>query len=191
MIIGIIITIFALAILTGLLWMYIYNGLVARRNRVDQCLSGIDVCVKQRNDMLPNLVAAAMAYMGHEHDTLTRITALRERNGRETADEALRSGSEMSALLSRLSVDVENYPELKADTHFLRLQEEISDMERELQAVRRTYNAAVTAYNNAIEMFPSNIVAAAAHHTRRPLVEVPREELGTVSVAELIKQSTR
>ena len=163
------------------------NNLIAKRNRVKQCQSGICVVLKQRNDLLPNLVASVKAYMGHENEILIRITDLRSRTSSASEGEQIRSGSEISALLGRLNVAVENYPDLKANVQFLHLQSQIEEMENELQAIRRTYNAAVTDYNNAIEMFPSSIIASWRHHVQQELIEIPESEKQNVYVAELFK----
>lgn len=163
------------------------NSLIARRNRVRQCRSGICVVLKQRNDLIPNLVASVKAYMGHESELLTRIADLRSRAASASENEQIREGSEISALLGRLRVAVENYPELKANAQFLLLQGRIAEMENELQAIRRTYNAAVTDYNNAIEMFPSSIIASLGRHTQEALIEIPDSEKQAASVAELFR----
>lgn len=179
-----------LAIALVLVFWYIWtsNNLIAKRNRVKQCRSGICVALKQRNDMLPNLVAAVKSYMGHENATLTRIAELRSRTSSSSPEnEQIRNGNELSSLLSRLQVSVEDYPELKADTQFSRLQMNIEDMELQLQAIRRTYNAAVTDYNNAIEMFPSSIVASQQNHHQEELIDIPVSEQQTVNIAELLK----
>ena len=186
---GIIMTICLIGLLLLLaLWgIATNNSLIAKRNRVKQCQSGICVVLKQRNDLLPNLVASVKAYMGHENEILIRITDLRSRTSLASEGEQIRSGSEISALLGRLNVAVENYPDLKANVQFLHLQSQIEEMENELQAIRRTYNAAVTDYNNAIEMFPSSIIASWRHHVQQELIEIPESEKQNVHVAELFK----
>lgn len=186
---GIIMTICLIGLLLLLaLWgIATNNSLIAKRNRVKQCQSGICVVLKQRNDLLPNLVASVKAYMGHENEILIRITDLRSRTSSASEGEQIRSGSEISALLGRLNVAVENYPDLKANVQFLHLQSQIEEMENELQAIRRTYNAAVTDYNNAIEMFPSSIIASWRHHVQQELIEIPESEKQNVHVAELFK----
>ncbi len=163
------------------------NNLIAKRNSVKQCRSGICVALKQRNDLIPNLVASVKAYMVHEEHLLTTITQLRTRTVAAPEDEQIRDGGELSTLLGRLNVAVENYPELKANTQFLHLQGQIEEVENELQAIRRTYNAAVTDYNNAIEMFPSSLIASWGHHTQEELIEIPESEKQPVSVAELFR----
>ena len=164
MIIAVICIIVVLLII--ILWaVFTNNSLIAKKNRVKQCRSGICVVLKQRNNLIPNLVASVKAYMGHENEILTRI-----------AD-----------LLSRLNVAVEDYPELKATQQFLHLQVQIEDMENELQAIRRTYNAAATDYNNYIEMFPSSIIASWRKHEQQELIEFPESEIKEVKVGELFK----
>ena len=182
-----IIIIAVIAVLLGIWAIITNNNLIARRNRVKQCRSGICVVLKQRNDLLPNLVASVKAYMGHENEILTRITDLRSRATSAAETEQIREGGEISSLLNRLNVAVENYPELKANMQFLHLQGQIEDMENELQAIRRTYNAAVTDYNNAIEMFPSSIIASWRHHSQQELIEIPENEKKTTSVADLFR----
>ena len=163
------------------------NSLIAKKNRVKQCRSGICVVLKQRNNLIPNLVASVKAYMGHENEILTRIADLRSRASNATESEQIKSGTEMSSLLSRLNVAVEDYPELKANQQFLHLQVQIEDMENELQAIRRTYNAAATDYNNYIEMFPSSIIASWRKHEQQELIEFPESEIKEVKVGELFK----
>lgn len=163
------------------------NSLIAKKNRVKQCSSGICVVLKQRNDLLPNLVASVKAYMGHENEILTSIADLRSRTLTATESEQIKNGTVMSSLLSRLNVAVENYPDLKANQQFLHLQVQIEDMENQLQAIRRTYNAVTTDYNNYIEMFPSSIIASWRKHEQQELVEFPESEIKEVKVGELFK----
>lgn len=181
----------ALAVVVLFVLWYIVTGnnLIARRNRMEQCRSSICVLLKQRNDMLPNLVAAAKAYMGHENQTLTRITELRAK-AVDAADEQqqIAAGNAVSSLLPQLQIAVENYPELKADKQFVSLHYSIEEMEQQLQAIRRTYNAAVTDYNNGIQMFPSSWVAARKGFVAGQLIEIPEAEKQNVNVGELFKQ---
>lgn len=175
-----------MAVLLVLWYVWTANNLVAKRNRVKQCRSSICVVLKQRNDLLPNLVAAVKSYMGHESEVLVRIAELRSRMSVAASEgEQIKAGGELSSLLARLNVSVEDYPVLKADGQFHRLQANIEEMELQLQAVRRTYNAAVTDYNNAIEMFPSSVVARRQHHRQEELIEIAEEERRNVDVAAL------
>lgn len=179
-------TVAGMAVLLVLWYVWTANNLVAKRNRVKQCRSSICVVLKQRNDLLPNLVAAVKSYMGHESEVLVRIAELRSRMSTAASEgEQIKVGGELSSLLARLNVSIEDYPELKADGQFHRLQANIEEMELQLQAVRRTYNAAVTDYNNAIEMFPSSVVARRQHHRQEELIEIAEEERRNVDVAAL------
>jgi len=180
--------IMALLLITILLWaVFTSNNLIAKRNRVRQCRSGICVALKQRNDMIPNLVAAVKAYMGHENEVLIRIAELRSKVATASESEQIKGGTEISSLLARLQVAVEGYPELKANEQFMHLQGQIEEMENELQAIRRTYNAAVTDYNNSIEMFPSSVIASWRRHEMQELVEFPENEMKDVRVGDLFK----
>ncbi len=171
-----------------ILWaVFTNNSLIAKRNRVKQCRSGICVALKQRNDLIPNLVASVKAYMGHENEILTRIAELRFKVSVASEREQIKGGTEISSLLARLQVAVEDYPELKANEQFMHLQFQIQEMENELQAIRRTYNASVTDYNNYIEMFPSSIIASWRRHEQQELVEFPENEIKEVKVGELFK----
>ena len=178
----------ALIILLVLWYIWTANNLIAKRNRVKQCRSGICVALKQRNDMIPNLVAAVKSYMGHENETLTRIAELRSRTFQPSQEsEQIKTGNELSSLIFKLQLSVEDYPELKASEQFTRLQRSIEDMELQLQAIRRTYNAAVTDYNNSIEMFPSSIVAGRQNHHQEELIDIPEQEQRNVDVSALLK----
>ena len=179
----------AVLLIAIVVWaVYTSNSLVYKRNRIRQCRSSISIVIKQRNDLIPNLVSAVKAYMGHENELLSRIAALRARARRASESENIERGAELSALLSRLNIAVESYPELKADTQFLSLQHQISDMDRELQAVRRTCNAAITDYNNAVEMFPSSVVAACGHHLPEQLIEIPESETGDLRITAWLER---
>ena len=180
-----------IAVIVLLVCWYIWtaNNLIAKRNRVKQCRSGICVVLKQRNDLIPNLVAAVKSYMGHENEILTRITELRSHAFQPSQEvEQIKNGNELSGLLTRLQLSVEDYPELKANQQFNRLMANVEDMELQLQAIRRTYNAAVTDYNNSIEMFPSSIVAHQQNHHTEELIDIPEYEKQNVDVSKLFKQ---
>lgn len=175
-------------VLIVLWYIWAVNNLIAKRNRVKQCRSSICVVLKQRNDLIPNLVAAVKAYMGHENETLIRITELRSQTFQPSQEsEQIKSGNELTTLLSKLQLSVESYPDLKANDQFCSLQRSIEEMELQLQAIRRTYNAVVTDYNNFIEMFPSSIVARQQNHHQEELIDIPEQEKRNVNVAELFK----
>jgi len=178
----------AIVFIIALWFIVTYNKFVAKNNRVKQTESSISVMLKQRNDMIPNLVAAVQTYMGHENATLVKIAELRaqmQQSGNE--QQQMQLGTEMSKALANIKVAVENYPELKADQHFTRLMNGIEEMEYQLQAARRTFNAAAVDFNNYVEMFPSNIVASMKNHKLYELITIPEAEMVNVDVKNLFK----
>jgi len=137
-----------------------YNLFVKLRNNRENAFADIDVQLKQRHDLIPQLVSTVKGYASHEKETLENV--INARNGAVNAqsiDEKIVAENALSSALAGLKVTVERYPDLKANTNFLHLQEEISDIENKLAAVRRYFNSATKELNTAIEMFPGNIVA--------------------------------
>jgi LemA protein len=143
-----------------LLAVSLYNRLVRLRNNRENAFADIDVQLRQRLDLIPQLVEAVKAYMKHESTVLTDITNARA-NAIEAKgiDEKIAADSRLSSALQGLRVAVEAYPDLKASTNFIQLQEEIADIENKLAAARRFFNSATRELNNAVEVFPSNIIA--------------------------------
>jgi len=174
-------------LLLGLFWFVITgNKFIAKNNRVKQTESSICVMLKQRNDMIPNLVAAVKTYVGHENSTLVKIAELRSQVQQAGSEkEQMELGAQLSQTLSRLKISVESYPELKADKQFLRLEESIEDMEDQLQAIRRTFNAAAVDFNNYLQMFPSSIVGGMKHYSCYDLITIPESETKNVDVKAL------
>ena len=140
----------------------IYNGLVARRQRTSEAWSGIDVQLKRRANLIPNLVETVKGYAGHEKQTLAEVTEMRTRvrdaEGAGVAERA-QAESAMSGALMRLFAVAEAYPELRANENFIQLQGELSALEEQIQMARRYYNGAVRDLNTMVESFPSNLVA--------------------------------
>jgi len=154
-VIGIVALLIALFVLT-------FNGLVRLRNQVRNAWAQIDVQLKRRHDLIPNLVETVKGYMKHERETLESVT-----NARNLAQQAIGKGvgaqskaeADLSGALSRLLAVVENYPDLKANQNFLALQEELTSTENKISFSRQFYNDSVLGYNNKTQMFPSNMVA--------------------------------
>jgi len=144
-----------------LFWLIgIYNSLVRLRNTRQNAFADIDVQLRQRHDLIPQLVETVKGYATHERELLTRVTEARTAAmGATTIDEKIKTETQLSSALQGLKVAVEAYPNLKANQNFLQLQEELSDIENKLAAVRRYFNAATTEYNTGIETFPSNLIA--------------------------------
>ena len=176
-------------IVISVLWFIItYNKFVAKNNRVKQTESSIFVMLKQRNDMIPNLVAAVQNYMGHENATLVKIAELRaQMQQSDNGHEQMQLGTEISKALANIKATVENYPELKADQHFTRLMDGIEEMEYQLQAARRTFNAAAVDFNNYVEMFPSNMIASIKAYKPYELITIPEAEMKNVDVKALFR----
>jgi len=140
-----------------------YNGLVRLRNQVKNAWAQIDVQLKRRYDLIPNLVETAKGYMKHERETLEAVTNARnlaQQSSSAGAGERAKAEGELSSALSRLLAVVENYPDLKANQNFLALQEELTSTENKISFSRQFYNDSVLRYNNKTQMFPSNIIAS-------------------------------
>ena len=156
-----------------------YNGLVRLRNQTKNAWAQIDVQLKRRHDLIPNLIETVKGYMEHERGTLEAVT--NARNLAQSADNAnpgARAAAEgqLSGALARLLVVVENYPNLKANTNFLALQEELTGTENKISFSRQYYNDSVLGYNNKIQMFPSNIMAGMGGFKEGEFFEVKAPE---------------
>lgn len=151
----------------------IYNALVRLRNQVDNSWSQIDVQLKRRHDLIPNLVETARGYMQHERGTFEAITEARSKAmGAKTVAEAGKAEGTLAGALSKFMLVVENYPDLKANQNFLALQEELSSTENKIAFARQGYNDEVLNLNNKIQMFPSNIVAGMFSFGKRDFFEI-------------------
>ena len=145
-----------------ILWIIFgYNRFVSLTNRVKEAWSDIDIQLKRRYDLIPNLVETVKGYAGHESSTLEKVTEMRTRamNATAPADKAAAENMLSGALKSLFAV-AENYPDLKANTNFLELQRELSDTENKIQAARRFYNSVVQDLQNALQSFPSNLIGS-------------------------------
>ncbi|MCH2194108.1 LemA family protein [Kordia sp.] len=165
----------------------IYNSLIGRRNQVQNAESSIDVMLKKRYDLIPNLVETVKQYMNHEKDLLENITALRSKLMTQPIDKSERHllENKLSQGLQQLNVSVENYPDLKANENFLNLQYNLNEIESQLSASRRAYNASVLDYNNGLDKFPSNIIANIFNFRREEFFDVYPEERENPSVKNL------
>ena len=154
----------------------IYNRMVRLRNNRQNAFADIDVQLKQRHDLVPQLVEVVKGYAAHEKELLTKITEARSAAmGANTVNEKIVAETRLSSALQGLRVQVEAYPDLKANQNFLQLQEELSDIENKLAAARRFFNAATTEYNNSIETFPANMIAGPFGFKRETLFDLGME----------------
>jgi len=150
-----------------------YNVFVGLRNQVDNAWSQIDVQLKRRHDLIPNLVETARGYMQHERGTFEAVTNARaQAMGAKTVAESAKAEGALGDALSKFMLVVENYPDLKANQNFLALQEELSSTENKIAFARQAYNDQTMFFNNRIQMFPSNIVAGVFSFTKRDFFEV-------------------
>lgn len=156
----------------------LYNRLVRARNGAENAFASIDVQLKQRCDLVPKLVDSMRAYMTHERGTLDELTALREKASAAgaTPEERVALDTQMSGLMRGLMVRAEAYPDLKASETVTLLQRSLNEVEAQIAAARRTYNAAVTGFNTAIEVFPANLLAGMFGFSRRPLFEATADD---------------
>ncbi len=151
----------------------VYNGLVAARNRVDEAWSGIDVQLKRRHDLVPNLVAAVKGYAAHENEVFSAVTNARA--GAMAAQGVAQRASAEQALTAKLGLVnavAESYPELRATENFQRLQAQLSQLEDEIQAARRIYNGNVQAYLTRCQVFPNTIIASRGPFPVKPYFEL-------------------
>jgi LemA protein len=176
--IGMIALIVLLVIAAGLLLVILYvigtyNVLVGLRNQVDNAWSQIDVQLKRRHDLIPNLVETCKGYMKHERGTFEAITNARaQAMGAKTVAEAGKAEGALGDALNKFMLVVENYPDLKANQNFLAVQEELASTENKIAFSRQAYNDQAMLFNNRIQMFPSNIVAGIFSFTKRDFFEV-------------------
>ena len=186
-----ILIIVGIIVLLGIIFASMYNSLVRLRNNRENAFADIDVQLKQRHDLIPQLVDTVKGYAAHEKDTLERV--IQARNGAvsaKTIDEKIAAENQLSSALSGLKITLEAYPDLKANQNFLQLQEEVSDVENKLAAVRRYFNSATKEYNNAVQTFPSNIIAGMAGFRREIMFDQRTCESGTSTEDQFLKTST-
>ncbi len=162
-----------LLVVLALIVIGIYNALVRLRNQVDNAWSQIDVQLKRRHDLIPNLVETARGYMKHERETFEAITQARSQAmGAKSVAETAKAEGQLADALSKFMLVVENYPELKANQNFLALQEELTGTENKIAFSRQNYIDQVLFSHNKIQMFPSNIIAGMCSFTKRDFFQV-------------------
>lgn len=165
-----------------------YNNLVKLRNNRENAFADIDVQLKQRHDLVPQLVSTVKGYAEHEKQVFQRVTEARAAAmGANTINDKVEAENMLSSALSGLKVSLEAYPELKANQNFLQMQGEISDIENKLAAVRRFFNSATKELNNAVQVFPSNLFAKMFGFSIEPMFEIPQEDRAAHEQAPEIK----
>jgi len=166
----------------------LYNRLIRMRNNRENAFANIDVQLKQRHDLVPQLVECVKGYATHEKETFQKVTELRNQAvNAQGIDNKIAAENALTSALSGLKVTLEAYPELKANQNFLQLQGEVSDIENKLAATRRYFNSATREYNNATETFPANIIAGMFNFKRGTMFEIPDTERAELDKAPDIK----
>lgn len=167
----------AILVLIGVWLVSMYNSLVKLRNNRENAYANIDVQLKQRHDLIPQLVNTAKGYAAHEKTVFEEVTKARSAAmSANTVNEKVIAENQLSNALAGLKVTLEAYPQLQADKLFIKLQSEIADIENKLAAVRRFFNSATKELNNAVQTFPSNIIAGMFGFQKEPMIEIPQQE---------------
>jgi LemA protein len=180
----VLVVVIVLIVLVGLFVFLTYNGLVRKRNAVDNSWAQIEAALQRRHDLIPNLVEAVKGYAKHEQDTFTQVT---EARGAATAAQGPQQASAaeglLGGMLGKLMVVAEQYPELKATENFQQLQNQLSETENQIQITRRVYNDTVQTYNTGIQVFPAVILANAFHFEKRDFFEADAASTATPEVS--------
>ena len=166
----------------------IYNNLVTLRNNRENAFANIDVQLKQRHDLIPQLVATVKGYATHEKELFEKVTAARNAAmSASTINDKIAAENQLTNAMLNLRAVAEAYPDLKANQNFMQLQTEIADIENKLAATRRFFNSATRELNNAVQTFPSNIFAGMFGFQKEPMFEVPKEERASMDKAPEIQ----
>jgi LemA protein len=176
------------AALLVLFLIVLYNGLVAKRQQVNESFSGIDVQLKLRRELIPNLVETVKGYAAHEKSTLDAVIAARNAAANAQGPAAIGAAEgALSGALGKIFALAEAYPDLKANQNFLRLQTELSAIEDKVAASRRFYNSSVGDYNTAVEQFPASVIAGSTGFSKREFFDVGEAERGKLNVVPDVK----
>ncbi|MGD9403173.1 MAG: LemA family protein [bacterium] len=167
-----------------------YNALIGKKNTIKNMFGAVDTLLKKRYDLIPNLVGAVQSYMKHEREILTEVTRLRAEAlaGNLSDDQKMDLDQKISKAIGDIMVAVENYPNLKANEQFMHLQRTLAEVEEQISAARRAYNAAVTDYNNAVEMFPTKIMAQLMNYRTKRVFTIGSTERQSVDVHGLFQR---
>lgn len=183
-----------LVAILGIIFYSFYVPLIKLKNKVQESLSGIDVQLKKRSDLIPNILGLASKFMTHERSLIEDITKIRTEVqkmsilNKEEAEKVLDKNSELSTKLNQLFVSLENYPQLKSDSTIIQAQQTYAEVEEHISAARRFYNSAVNELNNSIEIFPSSIVASLLGIKKMELFKILDEkEREVIKVSDYLK----
>jgi len=177
------------AIVLVVVWIIsLYNRLVGFRNNRENAFANVDVQLRQRYDLVPQLVATVKGYATHEREVLEKVTAARSAAmSATTINERIAADNSLTSALAGLKVSVEAYPDLKANQNFLQLQTELADIENKLAASRRYFNSATRELNNGVQSFPSNIIAGMFGFKTEPMFEIEKEQRAVIEKAPKVE----
>ncbi|MGE0755266.1 MAG: LemA family protein [Alphaproteobacteria bacterium] len=171
-----------------------YAGIISKRNRANEALSGVDVQLKKRSSLIPNILKIAQKFMEHEKSLLTEITELRSRmesdyspGDKESVQRHLAAAEQLDGKMGQLMVAVEDYPDLKSDATMVQAMQSYNEVEAQIAAARRFYNSAVTSLNNAVQIFPGNLIARMAGVAEMPFYEVDEASRAPVDADDYLK----
>lgn len=178
---------FIIAGVIVLIAILMYNALIGKKNQVENIFAGVDAVLKKRFDLIPNLVASVAQYMEHEKSILENVTELRASAMKPgiSDEQKIALDAKLTAALGAITIAMEAYPDLKANENVMHLQRSLNEAEEQISAARRAYNQAVTDLNNAIEMFPTSLMAGWMNLTRRAVFEITATERQNVDVQKL------
>jgi LemA protein len=186
------ITLYIILGISAILYIW-YAKLISKRNTAKEALSGIDVQLKKRSSVIPNILKIAKKFMEHEKELLTEITALREqvnesydKTSKEAVQEHIKAAEQLAGKMGQLMISVEDYPNLKSDQTMIEAMRSYNEIEAQISAARRFYNSAVTALNNAIQIFPGNIIAGIAGVTEMPFYEAEEAAKAPVDAGDYL-----
>ncbi|MFH0710774.1 MAG: LemA family protein [Pseudomonadota bacterium] len=167
-----------------------YNSLIGKKNQVENIFAGVDAVLKKRFDLIPNLVASVSQYMEHEKSTLEKVTELRAQAMKPgiSDEQKISLDAKLTSALGAINLAMEAYPDLKANENVMHLQRSLNEIEEQISAARRAYNQAVTDLNNAIEMFPTNLIAGLMNLQRKAVFEITVTERQNVDVGALFNK---
>lgn len=172
-----IIVVIVIVVIIALFFMVSYNGFIKAKNNCEEAFSTMDVYMKKRYDLIPNLVETVKGYAKHEQETLEKVIEARNfARGATTMEDKIAGENALTGTLKSLFAISEAYPDLKANTNFMELQGQLKSVEEDIANSRKYYNAVVKLFNNKCEMFPSNIIAGIFHFAVKPMFEVDSEE---------------
>ena len=174
----------ALIVIIIILFVFYYNRFVILGNRIDNSLSQIDVQLKKRADLVPNLMSTVKGYAKHEKDIMSEVTKARAALVKApTLEKRMKAGSELQSALRSVFAIAENYPQLKANENFLQLQQELAAIEDRIAYARQFYNDSILAYNNSVESFPGNMFANMYGQKEKKFLEIPSEQKAVPKVS--------